>query len=185
LDEAGNLFVIGEREGYDLRIGTLVSQLQNARHYLLRAARNLSQEELDASPGAAPNTIGSILAHLDAAENMFQRITFEDRRFNDEESLRYQPYFEFEGGERSHGLPLDAYVDALRETRARTLEGMSRRSDGWLDTPKTFMKQPANVFYYWFHFLLDEARHTGQVILIRKHLVKGADPDFYPYSIAD
>jgi uncharacterized damage-inducible protein DinB len=185
MSDAQTLFVIGPREGYAPRIGVLVSQLINARHYLLRAARNLSPEDLDAPPGAARNTIGAILAHLDAAENMFQRTTFEGRRFNDEEAARYGPYFEFEGGERSRGRTLSAYFADLQETRERTLQGMRLQEDAWLDTPKTFMGQPANIFYHWFHYIQDEARHTGQIILIRKHLMKGANPEFYPYSLKD
>ncbi len=27
----------------------------------------------------------------------------------------------------------------------------------------------------------DEVRHTGQIILLRKHLIEGAQPDFNPY----
>ena len=42
----------------------------------------------------------------------------------------------------------------LRETRERTLALMRAR---------------------------DEARHTAQIILLRKHLIAGADPKFDPY----
>jgi uncharacterized damage-inducible protein DinB len=178
---ADDTFVIGERSGYTPRIGLLVSELQNARHYLLRATRELSVAELDAKPGAAKNSIGAILAHLDAAENMFQRILFEGRRFNEEEMPLYNPPFEFEGGDRTHGRDIDSYHRDLDETRVRTLAGLRQHDDAWLDTPKTFMKQPSNIFYYWFHYIQDEARHTGQVILIRKHLMVGADPGFEPY----
>ena len=178
---AGDVFLIGSRDGYGPRVGLLVSQLQNTRHYLLRASRDLTVKQLDAQPGRARNSIGVLLAHLDAAENMFQRITFEGRRFNEEEAPRYSPYFEMEGGERSRGRDNQSYHRDLEETRARTLASLRERDDAWLDTPKTFMKQPANIFYYWFHFLQDEARHTGQIILIRKHLIEGADPEFDPY----
>jgi len=174
-------FLLRSRAGYPPRIGVLVSQLQNSRHYLLRASRDLDAASLDAQPRGIKNTVGHLLAHLDAAENMFQRITFEGRRFNEEESVRYKPYFEFEGGDRSHGRALSAYLRDLQETRTRTLDGLRQREDAWLDTPKTFMKQPSNILYYWFHYILDEARHTGQIILIRKYLVPSADPEFEPY----
>jgi hypothetical protein len=180
-----SVFLIGTREGYDTRIGTLVSQLTNTRHFLLRASRGLSVEQLDARPGPARNTIGTLLAHLNAAESMFQRITFEGRLFNEEESARFSPYFEFKGGERSHGRPLADYHAELAETRARTLAEMKRREDSWLDGPKTFQGQPSNVLYYWFHYIQDEARHTGQIILIRKHLMEGADPEFQPFTLRD
>ena len=44
-----DLFVIGTREGFAPRVGVLVSQLQNARHYLLRAVRDLPAQALDAA----------------------------------------------------------------------------------------------------------------------------------------
>jgi uncharacterized damage-inducible protein DinB len=180
-----DLFLIGPRAGYTPRIGILVSQLANARHYLRRAARGLSVAELDAPPGTASNTIGALLAHLDAAENMFQRITFEGRRFTTEEAARYGASFELAGGAMSSGRLLDDYLRDMEETRARTVDAMKGRDDDWLETPKTFMGKPANTFYYWFHFIQDEARHTGQIILIRKHLMPGAQPDFNPYTLAD
>jgi len=174
-------FLLGTREGYPPRIGVLVSQLQSSRHYLLRASRDLDIASLAAPPRGLKNTLGHLLAHLDAAENLFQRITFEGRRFNEQESARYTPYFEFEGGDRSHGRALESYLQDLYETRARTLDGLRQREDVWLDTPKTFMKQPSNILYYWFHYILDEARHTGQIILTRKYLIPAANPDFEPY----
>jgi hypothetical protein len=174
-------FLITSREGYAPRVGLLVAELASSRHYLLRASRELTPALLDAAPGTARNTMGALLAHLDAAENMFQRITFESRMFNDEEKARYGQYFEFEGGVRSRGRTIEAYHADLAETRERTLAGLRSRDDAWLDTPRTFMKQPSNTFYYWLHYLMDEARHTGQIILVRKHLVAGADPDFEPY----
>jgi uncharacterized damage-inducible protein DinB len=176
-----DLFVIGEREGYAPEIGILVGMLQNARHYLVSAARGLRTEDLDARPGTAVNTIGSILAHLDAVENLFQRLTFEGRRFDPEESARYRAAFELEASDRPRGRALSSYLDALRETRERTLAGMRGRDDGWLREPKTFAGRPANLHYFWLHLLQDEARHTGQIILIRKHLMPGADPRFDPY----
>ncbi|MFO7545645.1 MAG: DinB family protein [Trueperaceae bacterium] len=177
------LFVIGPREGFTANVGTIVAQLQVARHYLMRATRELGPEDLDAKPGTAPNTIGAILRHLNAAERMFQVMTFEDRAFDEAERARWWPDFTFERPDEPRGLAIDAYHEALAATRAKTLAAMRERDDGWLDEPKTFFGRPANVHYYWTHFLMDEARHTGQVILARKHLIAGADPEFEPYRI--
>ena len=181
MGESDKIFVIGEREGYAPQVGVLVSMLQNARSFLLSAVRDLSTELLDAPPGPANNTIGSILAHLDAAENMFQLITFEKRRWNEEEDARYRPAFEFKDSLTPRGRDLESYLRCLRETRERTLAGMRSRTDDWLKEPRTFGGRPANAYYYWLHYLQDEARHTGQIILVRKYLVEDADPEFDPY----
>jgi hypothetical protein len=114
---------------------------------------------------------------------MFRCLTFEGRGFDEVEAARYGPYFAFEGGPRSRNRDLAEYLTDLRDSRERTLEGMRARADAWLDSAKTFMGQPANVLYYWFHYIQDEARHTGQIILIRKHLMAGADPEFDPYVL--
>jgi uncharacterized damage-inducible protein DinB len=179
--DADRLFVIGSREGFTPRVGTLVAQLQVTRHYLQQATRELGPDALDARPGAAPNTIGAVLRHLNAAERMFQVMTFEDRGFDEAEKARWWPDFTFDGSGEPRGVGIDALHAALAETRALTLAGMRQRADDWLDQPKTFFGRPANVHYYWTHFLLDEARHTGQAILARKHLIAGADPEFIPY----
>jgi hypothetical protein len=182
--EAYTPFLVTPREGFTPRIGLLAAELESSRHYLLRASRELTVAQLDAAPGTARNTMGELLAHVDAAENLFQRITFEDRMFNDEEKARYSAVFEFafDSGGRPRGRTIESCHAQLAETRARTLEGLRRQDDAWLDTPRTFSKQPSNTFYYWLHLLMDEARHTGQLILIRKHLVDGADPAFMPYG---
>ena len=45
-----NVFIIAERDGYAPKMGVLVSQLQNARHYLKAAVKNASQEQLEQKP---------------------------------------------------------------------------------------------------------------------------------------
>lgn len=183
MTELDRIFIIQEQEGYTLKIGLLVSMLQNSRHHLLRAVRDLSQAELDAKPTAAVNTIASLLAHLNAAETMFQRMTFEGKRFEPDE-IQLQADFRLENSDQPRNQPLEVYLAALTEARAKTLQGMKAREDAWLETSTTFSGRPANWHYYWFHYMQDEVRHTGQISLIRKHLIPEAQKDFNPYSIS-
>jgi hypothetical protein len=97
------IFVIHEREGYAPKVGLMVSMLTNSRHYLLNAIRALSVEELDAKPKGARNTIGSLLAHLAAAETLFQCITFFERRFNEEEDRLRGADFRLEHSDAPEG----------------------------------------------------------------------------------
>jgi uncharacterized damage-inducible protein DinB len=174
-------FVLGPREGFAPAVGSLVSQLEVTRHYLLRATRELGATQLDAVPAGAANPIGAVLRHLVAAERMFQVMTFEDRGFDEAEKARWWPDFTFADATRPHGEGIEVRHAALTEARAVTLAGMRGRDDAWLARPKTFFGRPCNVLYYWTHFLLDEARHTGQVIVARKHGLPDADPGFAPY----
>lgn len=178
-----DVFVIGERDDYAPKVGLLVSMLMNSRHYLLSAIRDLSAAELDAQPQGANNTIAALLSHLAAAETMFQAITFHGRRFNEAEQVRWESAFRFEKGNEPKGKVLESYLQDLEEVRQKTLTELKKRDDNWLETPMTFAGRKANMHYYWFHYLQDEVRHTGQIILIRKHLLPGSDASFDPYNL--
>lgn len=184
MTQTKDTFIIGEREGYTPKIGVLVSMLTNSRCYLLSATRNLAQDQLDSHPGLAPNSIGTLLAHLCAAENMFQRITFEGRRFNEQELAEWGGAFELKPCAKNQGRSLEAYHADLASTRGKSLAELKQRADDWLETPITFFKNQANYHYYWFHYLQDEVRHTGQITLLRKHLIADAQPDFNPYTFS-
>ena len=162
---------------------TLVSMLGSARHYLARAIRDLPAASLDAAPAGAPNTVGALLAHLMAAERMFQNLTFRGFTFQDSGDEVDKAAFRFEANPLA-GEDVAAYLARMAEIRAETVRLLDGVDDTWLGGPMTFSGQPANRHYYWFHYIQDEVRHTGQIILIRKHLLPGADGSFNPYARA-
>lgn len=180
--EQVDTFVVGPRSGHAPAVGVLAAQLGATRHFTLRATRELDAASLDAVPLGGLNPIGSLLRHLAAAERMFQVLTFEGRPFDEDERARWWPDFSFEAADRPRGLDVATYQEALAEVRAATLAGLRERDEAWLARPMTFGGRPANVHYYWTHLLLDEARHTGQIIVARKYLIPGADPTFQPYA---
>ena len=150
---ADDVFVIGTRGGYEGEVGVMASMLQNARQYLLSAVRGLDTASLDARPAPAVNTIGSILAHLAAAEVMIGLRAFENRRPTEEEKRVHGPAFQFEDSSRPAGRPLDSYLDVLRTTRETTLQRMRGRPDSWLQESRVFAGRPANVHYFLLHYL--------------------------------
>lgn len=174
-------FRIGPRAGRAPRLETLASELASSRHFLLRATRGLDADALRASPTPAANTVGALLCHIAAAERMFQRLTGEGTGFL-EEDADYAGAFRFER-DPLRGESIDAYVAHLADVRGTTMALFSSRSDRWLDEPRTFAGHPSNNHYYWLHLLMDEARHTGQIILARKYLLPEADADFDPYAL--
>lgn len=179
--ENPGLLVIGPRDGYSPAVGTLVAMLHVSRHYLLSAVRDLDTPTLDAPPQQAPNTIAALLLHLAAAEAMIGCLTLQNRRFNPDEQALWNPYLNFQEPLSPRGLDLPTLLDRLSQVRQQTLAQLAQQNDDWLQAPRTFFGQPANNHYYWMHFLLDEARHTGQIILLRKHLLPTPQPDFNPY----
>lgn len=172
-------FLIGPR-GFDRpQLETLVSLLVSARHFLSSATRGLTVAQLDARPRQVPNSIGALLAHVVAAETLIQNVTFRGKRFMDvQDELRAA--FDFERNPLA-GRDLAAYRRALHDTRAETLRLLGEVDDDWLRTPRTFLGQPSNTHYYWMHLVQDEARHTGQVVLVRKYLLRDAEASFDPY----
>jgi hypothetical protein len=89
--------------------------------------------------------------------------------------------FRFEG-DPLRGGDIVVYHDALRTAREKTLEDFVSVDDDWLDQPRTFAGHPANRHFYWLHLLQDEARHTGQIVLMRKYLLPNPNPDFAAYQ---
>lgn len=177
----GQPFRIGPREGRAPRLETLASELLASRTYLLRATRGLDADALRAPAQGTPNTVGMVLTHIAAAERLFQRITGDGTGFT-EEDAPHEEAFRFRGDPLA-GRPLDAYVDHLAAVRRDTLALFAERTDAWLDEDRTFAGHPSNTHYYWLHLLMDEARHTGQIILLRKYLLPGADASFDPYAL--
>lgn len=177
-----DIFVIGPKEDFTPKVGTLVGMLTNARHYLRTTTRELTVKDLDSKPQAALNSIGAILAHLAAAETLFQCMTFEDRQFNQEETAYWIDVFKLEACDRNQGRHLDSYMKELDEIREKTLTTMQEKDDAWLESSKEIFGHSGNIHYYWFHYLQDEVRHTGQITMMRKHLIENNDPDFNAYD---
>ena len=173
-------FLIAPADHDETLMGTLFAMMTSVRHYLRTATRELDAAALDAVPEPAHNSIGAILAHIAAAERMLVNITVHGRQFDDDEEA-FRAAFRFERNPLA-GNDVAAYHEHLATVRARTLHALRDKDDAWLLESTTFFGQPSNTLYYLFHMLQDEARHTGQIILLRKHVLPGADPEFQPYS---
>lgn len=173
-------FVVGPSSGAQPRLEALWSQLGQSRRFLLSAVRDLSAEDLAARPAPALNAIGAVLSHVVAAEWMFVNLTAHGRTFDaDEEELGRA--FRYEADPLAGG-DIDAYRAQLAAARERTRTVFAAKDDAWLDGERSFFGAPSNNHYYWTHLLMDEARHTGQVILIRKYLLPNPDAEFKPYA---
>lgn len=182
MENSSEIFVLGPRESFTPKVGLLVSMLANARYYLQTVTRDLTIENLDSRPDNAPNSIGALLAHLTAAETLFQCMTFENRQFNEEETAYWIDVFKLRACDRNQGRSLDSYMQELDEIRKKTLVGMRERDDTWLESPKDIFGHAGNIHYYWFHYLQDEVRHTGQITMMRKHMIENNDPKFNAYN---
>lgn len=171
---------LGAGGGERGRLETLLGELEVARRFTRSIVRDISAEDLAAVPGAGKNSIGAVLSHLVAAEALMRRVTTGVPPFP-AESEDEDRAFGFRGDPLA-GSELSSYLEQMAMARTKTRELFASKDDAWLDTPSTFFGNPANYHYYWFHLLLDEGRHQGQIILLRKYLIPGADAGFEPYS---
>jgi uncharacterized damage-inducible protein DinB len=182
IDADDRLFVIGPHTGAQPQVEAMVSMLQTGRRYLLSASRGLGPEQLTAVPTGVVNSIGALLSHVSAGEKMFQNLLFRGFVFSDEEQASLAPAFRFEADPLA-GSEVAAYHEQLAAVRADTLALFAEVDDAWLAYATTFAGRSSNRHYYWLHYLMDEARHCGQIILLRKRLIEGAEPDFDPFAL--
>ena len=75
------------------------------------------------------------------------------------------------------GHSLDYYLNALKETREKTLSEFRKRDDHWLlAVDKSFPWGPTNNLCKWFHVCEHESHHTGQISLLKSR-APGAKPE--------
>ena len=158
---------------YTLQIGVLVDMLAYTRMTTLHAVRDLTVEQLDATPPGFRNSIGMLLAHIAAVERMYQHLSFGGR---DERKVPefgpYRAWLTFgKEGEPARGQPLERYRHELEASRAHTLQVLAQKDDAWLASRLTVPDfDHPNHHWAWFHVMEDEVSHRGQMRLIR-HLV--------------
>ena len=170
--------VVGPREGFSPHVGTMFSMLSMMRHMILQPVKDLTVEQLDFLVDENANSIGAMLLHLAATETYYQLNTFENMQWgnwSDEVKKKWDIPMKLGADGRSHikGNPLDYYINALEETRQKTIEGFKRRDDAWL--MKIDPDWGWNNYGKWFHVAEHESNHNGQIKWIKGRL-PGAKP---------
>jgi len=179
--EETDLFVVGPKKGYSPQIGTLVSQMAFMRWQVLNSVKGMSQKDLDFLLDDKANRIGALLMHLAAAERFYQVNTFEGLapdKIPDTWKEKWGMPMELGDPARKGivGNNLDYYLNALNETREKTLEEFRKRDDAWLmAVDKSWGWGPTNNYCKWFHVTEHEANHNGQIKFLKSRL-PGAKP---------
>jgi hypothetical protein len=168
---SGDLFLIGDVQGFTPQIGRLVSMMNYTRYTTLAEVEGLSVDQLDYLHDEQSNSIGALLFHIAAVEVWYQAATFDGRDLNDEEMREWGSGLDL--GERARreirGHDLEYYRRRLERARATTLAELGRREDPWLDEKAPFWGgRPANNYFKWFHVVEDELSHRGQIRWLRK-----------------
>jgi uncharacterized damage-inducible protein DinB len=166
--------VLGPLPGYSPQIGMLVSEMTWMRAKVVRTAQGLTMEQLDYLLDEKANRIGALLLHLAATERIYQLLTFENVPPKEVED---HPLFKdwkiaMQLGEPARstikGKKLEYYLDALEQTRAKSLSEFRKRDDKWLQAvDKNWYWGPTNNLCKWFHVCEHESHHNGQISLIK------------------
>ncbi len=175
LEEEG-LTMIGPIKGYTPQIGTLVSMLNYNRNTIIRAVKELTQEQIDYLFDPHANTIAALIMHLGATEKFYQINTFEGRQeFNEEEKKIWEPAMDLGdlGREKIKGKDVSYYLDLIAGVRAKTLETLKKKDDKWLlakDPEWSKPGKPLNTYWKWFHVCEHESNHRGQISFLKSRL---------------
>src|ERR1700730_12478523 len=174
-DEA-EMFIVGPKKGYSAQIGTIVSMMAFMRWQVLHSVKGMSVKDLDFLLDEKANRIGALLLHLVAVERFYQLNTFEelgDGKMPEAWKEQWGPAMELGDGGRKAivGHELDYYLNALNETREKTLAEFRKRDDAWLmSVDKSWGWGPTNNYCKWFHLTEHEANHNGQIKLLKSRL---------------
>jgi len=170
------MFIVGPKKGYSPQIGTMVSMMAFMRQQVLRSVKGMSVKDLDFLLDEKANRIGALLLHLVAVEKFYQLNTFEgvgNGKMPEAWKEQWGAAMELGDGGRKviQGHELDYYLNALNETREKTLAEFRKRDDAWLmSVDKAWGWGPTNNYCKWFHVTEHEANHNGQIKLLKSRL---------------
>jgi uncharacterized protein DUF664 len=176
--------LIGPKSGYTPQIGTIVSMLTWMELAVLGPTRGLKQKELDFLFDKNANTIGALMLHLAATEVIYQRMTFNNEKFEKlpaDYEAKWGAAMNLGDAGRSSikGHDIAFYQDTIRNVREKTLAEFGKRDDGWLLNPLEgpgWGGGPINNYCLWFHVCEHISHHAGQIDFLIKRL-PGAKPD--------
>ncbi|TVP81710.1 MAG: DUF664 domain-containing protein [Alkalicoccus sp.] len=164
-------FRIIQQEGYDEKIGELVSMLEYTRQMTLYETADLSRNELEYLQDESSNSIGALLLHMAAIEFVHQIISFEKRDLTKEEYEEWGPALELgeKGREKLKNYPPDYYFTMLEKVRKKTLALLRNKEDNWLYEEDSWDNGiPYNNHFLWFHGIEDETSHRGQIKTLKR-----------------
>ena len=164
--------MMGPANGFSPQIGTLVMMLNNLSKRVENTVGLLNQQETDFLLDEKANSVGALVMHLAAAEALYQVMTFEGRRFNDEEQKKWGVALDLgdQARKKFTGQPIEYYLAIYREVRQKTINELRKRDDAWL--AKVQPAYEVNNHFCWFHVMEHQSSHLGQILMLQKRFPK-------------
>jgi len=146
--------------------------MDDARVTTLQRIDGLTVDELDWQYASGWNTIGGLLSHIIAGENVFPIFFVEERKMTEEEEAKWMPGLEL--GKYIPSLILGKTIEQYKAELAASRQKMSDCVDAL--SRENFLKKRDgydpetghNLAWTLYHQAEDEVHHRGQISLLRK-----------------
>jgi uncharacterized damage-inducible protein DinB len=156
----------------DAMVNYLVGIKHDARATTMQRMEGLTQQELDWQPYEDWNSVGALLSHIIAVDNVFRVYFLEGRDLTEAEEKQWRPGLDL--GKYVSQLkdkPLDYYKEELLSAFEKTKNTLLNLPEGKLivrrfdDYDKVKGSDLAWIIY---HAAEDEVHHRGQISILRK-----------------
>lgn len=156
---------IEPRAGYSPQIGAMVEMLEDLKSRITRRVQSYDQAQTDYLIDDNANSVGAMILHLAAVEAIYQKLSFENRQFNEEEGQKWNTALNLgeKAREELKGKPIQYYLDLWTEVREKTLSALKTKDDEWFARK---MNRNMNHHWAWFHVMEHQANHMGQIAMV-------------------
>ncbi len=165
-----NLGVIVKNDSETPQIDAMISMLNDLKARVVDHSQYLSQHKTDYLLDTKANRIGALIMHLAATEALYQVVTFEGRKFNNEEKEKWQIALELgpKAQEKFQGESIKYYLDIYKEVRKKTITELKKRDDEWFKKIQPIYQWSNH--YCWFHVMEHQSSHLGQILFLKKRI---------------
>src|SRR5438552_12452205 len=135
--------------GFSAQVGVLLSMMEMTRETTRARVVGLTVPQLDWRFDSKANSIGMLLGHIAAVEEIYTIEHLEGRKPTAEENSWLQPRLELEdaGFEAMRGTKLNEYFADLERARKRTEEQLSKIDDEALNRPMKMWGMEVNLHW--------------------------------------
>jgi uncharacterized damage-inducible protein DinB len=140
------------------------------------AVAPLSDDQVWWRPNAASNSIGNLLLHLNGNLSQWVLQGLGGRPFERHRDAEFAAGREDE----STRVPKDDALTRLAATVDAVITVVGELSTAELDRERRIQKYDLDGWKALFHVVEHMSYHTGQIVMLSKHLEPGAGIDFYP-----
>jgi uncharacterized damage-inducible protein DinB len=165
-------YLIQPISGFTPQVGALLSMMETVRKKTKERVLTLTTVELDWRFDQKANSIGMLLGHIAAVEEVHTIPYLETREPTSEEHSFLKPRLELgdAGFEAMQGKRVEEYITNLDRVRERTINGLRNIDDEELNSPISISGTEVNLHWTFFHVMEDELHHTGQIAWLLKRM---------------